>query len=37
MVSNGSRPIRPPGMEGVHMVVVAEGTDMADDWITERR
>jgi len=36
VVSNGSRPIRPPGMEGVHMVVVAEGADMADDWIAER-
>src|SRR5487761_2009276 len=36
VVSNGSRPIRPPGMESVHMVVVAEGADMADDWIAER-
>ena len=36
VVSNGSRPIRPPGVEGVHMVVVAEGADMADDWIAER-
>jgi len=36
VVSNGSHPIRPPGMEGVHMVVVAEGADMADDWIAER-
>lgn len=36
VVSNGSRPIRPPGMEIVHMVTVAEGADVADDWIAER-
>ena len=36
VVSNGSRPIRPPGMAGVHMVIVGEGADVADDWIAER-
>lgn len=36
VVSNGSRPMRPPGIEGVHMVIVAEGADVADDWIAER-
>ena len=36
VVSNGSRPIRPPGMANVHMVTVAEGADVADDWIAER-
>ena len=36
VVSNGSRPIRPPGMASVHMVIVADGADMADDWIAER-
>jgi uncharacterized protein YaiI (UPF0178 family) len=36
VVSNGSRPIRPPALAGVHMVVVAAGADIADDWIAER-
>jgi uncharacterized protein YaiI (UPF0178 family) len=36
VVSNGSRPIRPPGLPGVHMVVVGAGADVADDWIAER-
>ncbi len=36
VVSNGSRPIRPPGLPGVHMVVVPDGPDIADDWIAER-
>src|SRR5690348_4867225 len=36
VVSNGSRPIRPPGMPNIHMIVVPEGADMADDWIAER-
>ena len=36
VVSNGSRPIRPPGMSNVSMVLVAESTDAADDWIAER-
>ncbi len=36
VVSNGSRPIRPPNMPNVRMVVVSEGADVADDWIAER-
>ena len=36
VVSNGSRPIRPPGRANVQMVMVAEGADVADDWIAER-
>ena len=36
VVSNGSRPIRPPGLANVRMVVVGEGADIADDWIAER-
>jgi uncharacterized protein YaiI (UPF0178 family) len=36
VVSNGSRPIRPPGLPNVHMVVVGAGADVADDWIAER-
>jgi uncharacterized protein YaiI (UPF0178 family) len=36
LVSNGSRPIRPPGLANVRTVVVAEGADVADDWIAGR-
>ena len=36
VVSNGSRPIRPPGLANVRMVTVPEGADAADDWIAER-
>jgi uncharacterized protein YaiI (UPF0178 family) len=36
VVSNGSRPIRPPGLANVSMVLVPEGADAADDWIAER-
>jgi uncharacterized protein len=36
LVSNGSRPIRPPGLPNVSMVVVQAGADAADDWIAER-
>lgn len=36
VVSNGSRPIRPPGLPFVRMVTVGEGADVADDWIAER-
>ncbi len=36
MVSNGSRPIRPPGLPNVHMIIVGAGADIADDWIAER-
>jgi hypothetical protein len=36
VVSNGSRPLRPPGLPNVRMVVVSEAADAADDWIVER-
>ena len=36
VVSNGSRPIRPPGLPLVDMVIVPDGPDAADDWIAER-
>jgi uncharacterized protein YaiI (UPF0178 family) len=35
VVSNGSRPIRPPGTSNVRMVLVGDTADAADDWITE--
>ena len=36
VVSNGSRPILPPGRANVNMVLVSEGAGAADDWIAER-
>ena len=36
VVSNGSRPIRPPGLSNVQMVIVGATPDAADDWIAER-
>lgn len=36
VVSNGSRPIRPPGLAYVSMVIVGDAMDAADDWIAER-
>jgi uncharacterized protein len=36
VVSNGSRPIRPPGVAAnVRMVLVGNSADAADDWIAE--
>jgi uncharacterized protein YaiI (UPF0178 family) len=35
VVSNGSRPIRPPGTAKVRMVLVGDSADAADDWIAE--
>ncbi len=35
VVSNGSRPIRPPDLSFVRMVMVGEAADAADDWIAE--
>ena len=35
VVSNGSRPIRPPGLPFVNMVMVGATADAADDWIAE--
>ena len=36
VVHNGSRPIRPPGLPNVQVVIVGDGPDVADDWIAER-
>ena len=36
VVANGSRPIRPPELPFVRMVLVGEAMDAADDWIAER-
>lgn len=36
VVSNGSRPIRPPALPNVEMVTVGGKPDEADDWIAER-
>ncbi len=36
VVSNGSRPIRPPGLDFVRMVIAGEGPDVVDDFIAER-
>jgi uncharacterized protein YaiI (UPF0178 family) len=36
LVSNGSRPFRPPGLPNVFMVSVPDGADVADDWIATR-
>ena len=33
VVSNGSRPVRPPGMSSVSMVLVGDTADAADNWI----
>ena len=35
MVSNGSRPIRPPGTSNVSMILVGDTADAADDWIAK--
>jgi len=35
VVSNGSRPIRPPGISNVRMILVGDSADAADDWIVE--
>ena len=36
VVSNGSRPIRPPENPLITMITVSAGADIADDWIAER-
>lgn len=36
VVSNGSRPLRPPRLPNVEMVMVGPQADAADDWIAER-
>ena len=35
VVSNGSRPIRPPGISKVRMVLVGDSADATDDWTAE--
>ena len=35
VVSNGSRPIWPPGTSNVRMILVEDTADAADDWIAE--
>lgn len=36
VVSNGSRPILPPRLPNVQMVLVGQAADAADDWIAAR-
>ena len=36
VVSNFSRPIRPPALPNVELVMVGDAFDAADDWIAER-
>src|SRR5260370_11383237 len=36
VVPNGSRPLRPPGLPNVQMILVGDAADAADDWIAER-
>jgi hypothetical protein len=36
VVSNGSRPILPPGRANVSMILVGQRADAADNWIAER-
>jgi uncharacterized protein YaiI (UPF0178 family) len=36
VVSNGSRPLRPPRLPNVEMILVGGQADAADDWIAER-
>jgi len=35
LVTNGARPVRPPALPYVRLVVVSEGADKADDWIAD--
>jgi uncharacterized protein YaiI (UPF0178 family) len=35
VVANGSRPIRPPELANVALVLVGDSADAADDWIAE--
>src|ERR1051325_9867373 len=36
VVWNGSRPLRPPGLPNVQMILVDDRADAADDWLAER-
>ena len=35
LVSNGSRPIRPAGLDFVRIIIVTDGADKADDWFAD--
>lgn len=35
LVANGSRPIRPPNLPNVSMIIVNDAADAADDWIAD--
>ena len=35
VISNGSRPIKPPGVANVRMILVGDNADATDDWIAE--
>ena len=35
VVTNGSRPLRPPRLPNVQLVFVGDAADAADDWIAE--
>ena len=36
VVTNGSRPLRPPGLPNVQVIFVGDTADAADDWIAEK-
>ena len=36
VVTNGSRPLRPPGLPNVQLIFVGDAADAADDWIADR-
>ena len=36
VVTNGSRPLRPPGLSNVQLIFVGDAADAADDWIADR-
>jgi uncharacterized protein YaiI (UPF0178 family) len=36
VVTNGSRPLRPPGLPNIRFVFVGAAADAADDWIAEQ-
>jgi uncharacterized protein len=35
VISNGSRPIKPPGVANVRMILVGDNADATDDWTAE--
>jgi uncharacterized protein len=36
VVTNGSRPLRPPGLPNVQVIFVGDAADAADDWIADK-